>query len=590
MSILASLVRAYDRLPDAPPFGSSEEKISFLISLNGDGTAASPPIDLRTDDKKRTPRLLPVPAAFKRPGVTPRPFFLWDNTAFVLGITSAEGKDAALRHKAFREYHFDVLSSTDDPGLLALVAFLRAWTPDRFVALGWPEEMKDKNVIFCLESDRLSSRFLHCRQAARSLWARLSASGDKTEAICLVTGEKAPISITHPAIKGVRDAQTAGASIVSFNADAYESYGHRQGENAPVSEGAAAAYTTVLNRYLRRGSGHNIQIGDASTVFWADASEADKAVKAETLFAEWFEGPPPDTEVDEDAQAKLVGSRLAQIKAGETLSKIPPDLAEGVRFHVLGLAPNAARLSIRFYYENDFGVLAENYRHYVEDMRIEPADPRDPHPPLWKYLAETAVLGKRENVPPNLAGDWMRAILSGTAYPLTLLSSVLMRLRLDQTVNAPRVAMLKAIIVRNFSREDTPVALQSDYPSKGYQLGRLFAVYERIQTDALGGKVNATVKDKFYGAASAQPRKVFALLERGSANHLSKIGKQSPGRKVNLEKLVGEIMGAMDPAADPFPASLSAEDQALFGLGYYHQRNDFFKSHKDDTASEETAK
>ena len=183
----------------------------------------------------------------------------------------------------------------------------------------------------------------------------------------------------------------------------------------------------------------------------------------------------------------------------------------------------------------------------------------------------------------------MRAILAGTRYPQTVLATVLMRLSADEDVNALRVAILKALLIRNINRKDTPVALKPDYPSKGYQLGRLFAVYERIQSDALGGKVNATIKDKFYGSASAQPRKVFGLLEKGSANHLSKIGKQSPGRKVNLEKLVGEIMGAMDPAADPFPSALSAEDQALFGLGYYHQRNEFFKSSKNGTPVEETA-
>ena len=590
MSILASLVRAYDRLPDAPPFRFSSEKIGFLISLDEKGAVVGLPHDLRGEDKKRTPRQLAVPASFKRPGTTPRSFFLWDNTAYSLGVSKEGGKDAGPRHRAFREYHFDALAEADDAGLKALVAFLETWTPEQFVQLSWPEEMRDQNVIFGLESDRLAKVYLHDRPAAKALWARLSAAGDKTEAVCLVTGEQAPVARLHPAIKGVWRAQSSGASMVSFNLDAFTSYGHDQGDNAPVSEAAAFAYTTALNRFLERDSGHRIQIGDASTVFWADASEADKARQAENLFAELFEGPPPDTRIDGKAKAALVETKLAQIRDGVPLSKVAPELADGVRFHVLGLAPNAARLSIRFYYGNDFGVLGENYRRYVEDMRIEPADPRDPHPPLWKYLAETAVLGKRENVPPNLAGDWMRAILSGTAYPLTLLSSVLMRLRSDQIVNARRVAMLKAIIVRNFSREDTPVALQPDYPSKGYQLGRLFAVYERIQTDALGGKVNATVKDKFYGAASAQPRKVFALLERGSANHLSKIGKQSPGRKVNLEKLVGEIMGAMDPAADPFPASLSAEDQAFFGLGYYHQRNDFFKSHKDDTASEEPAK
>lgn len=589
MSILASLVRAYDRLPDAPPFGFSSEKIGFLISLDEDGTVVGLPLDLRGDDKKRTPRQLFVPQAIKRTaGIAPN--FLWDKTSYVLGVTAGEGKRTADEHAAFVRRHLSDLAGTEDAGLRALAAFLNAWRLERFTELGWPEEMKDQNVVFGLESERRANVFLHDRPAAKALWARLSASGDKTETICLVTGEQAPVARLHPAIKGVWGAQSSGASIVSFNLDAFTSYGHEQGDNAPVSEQAAAAYTTVLNRYLRRDSGHNIQIGDASTIFWADASEADKAREAEDIFAGLFEGGAQEkAKVDEKAQAELVGTRLAQIKAGEPLSKVAPELADGVHFFVLGLAPNAARLSIRFYYENDFKELAENYRRYVEDMRIDPP-PRDGSPPLWRYLVETAVLGKRENIPPNLAGEWMRSILSGTAYPLTLLSNVLMRLRSDQDVNALRVSMLKAIIVRNFSREDTPVALRPDYPNKGYQLGRLFAVYERIQTDALGGKVNATVKDKYYGAASAQPRKVFALLERGSANHLSKIGKQSPGRKVNLEKLIGEIMGAMDPAADPFPASLSTEDQALFGLGYYHQRNDFFKSHKDDTASEEIAK
>ena len=289
-----------------------------------------------------------------------------------------------------------------------------------------------------------------------------------------------------------------------------------------------------------------------------------------------------------EPRLEILGAKLKAIRDGRPLASVAPELAEGVRFHVLGLAPNAARLSIRFYFEDDFGAIAANYQRFLADLLIEPP-PRDGQPALWKYLAETAVLKKRENAPPNLAGEWMRAILAGAHYPQTLLSTVLMRLRTDKDVNALRVAILKAMLIRNNNRKDTPVALKPDYPSKGYQLGRLFAVYERIQSDALGGKVNATIKDKFYGSASAQPRKVFALLDKGSANHLSKIGKQSPGRKVNLEKLVGEIMGAMDPAADPFPSALSAEDQALFGLGYYHQRNEFFKSTKNGTPVEETA-
>jgi CRISPR-associated protein Csd1 len=180
----------------------------------------------------------------------------------------------------------------------------------------------------------------------------------------------------------------------------------------------------------------------------------------------------------------------------------------------------------------------------------------------------------------------MRAILAGTNYPLTLLATLLMRIRADGEVNALRASVLRAVLVRNFNRE-VPVALDPENHNKGYLLGRLFAAYEQAQSAALGRNVNATIKDKFYGAASATPRKVFSLLDRGSANHLSKVGKERPGQRVNLERLIGSIMGMMAPGDDPFPASLNAEEQALFGLGYYHQRSEFFRKSEPAAVGED---
>ncbi|SHO66009.1 CRISPR-associated protein Csd1 [Pseudoxanthobacter soli DSM 19599] len=581
MSILSSLVQAYERLPDAPPFGFSVEKIGFLISLNEDGSVAHV-VDLRDGaGKKKVARLLPVPASFKRPGITPRSFFLWDNTAYVLGVSANEAKGAEARHQAFYDLHMELLEETDDEGLIALRNFISAWSPDDFVKLGWPEEMKDQNIVFALERER-RDRLLHQREAAKAIWERRFADGERTQAVCLVTGQVAPIARLHPAIKGVWGGQVAGGSIVSFNLDAFTSYGHEQGDNAPVSEAAAFAYTTALNRFLERDSGHRIQIGDASVVFWADASDIAAASEAESLFAAFI-----DPGAEDAAASKTVGIQLARIRAGEHLAQVAPDLEAGVRFYVLGLAPNAARLSIRFFFEDSFGALTRNYQRFVSDMHIEPA-PRDGYPPLWRYLRETALLGKSENVPPNLAGEWMRSVLGGTRYPLTLLATVLTRVRADGEVNALRTGILKAILVRNYNRE-APVALDPSNRDRGYLLGRLFAAYEQAQNAALGGKVNATIKDKFYGSASAQPRKVFSLLDKGSANHLSKVGKQSPGRRVNLEKVIGGIMEAMEPGDDPFPPTLSAEEQALFGLGYYHQRNEFFKKPVDAADTGETA-
>jgi CRISPR-associated protein Csd1 len=571
MSILASLVRAYERMTDAPAPGYSVEKIGWVIPLREDGSPAGSPIDLRSGEgKKKAPRQLQVPASYKRPGTTPRSFFLWDNTAFVLGVTAMEGKDAASRHEAFKVFHRDALADETDPGLVAVLRFLVTWMPDRFTELGWPEEMKDQNVVFALDDER-RERFIHDRMAARAAWSRLTAEGAGAEAVCLVTGKTAPVARLHPGIKGVWGGQSSGGSIVSFNKAAFESYGHEQGDNSPVSEYAAFAYTTVLNRFLDRDSGHRIQIGDASTVFWAEAADGETAAAAESAFA-WMIDPA--TADEGRIETGKVGEVLRRLRDGLPADRAVADLA-GVRFHVLGLAPNAARISIRFHVENDFGTIAANHARFVEELRIEPP-PREAPAPLWRYLVETAVLRKRENVPPNLSGDWLRAILAGTPHPLTLLSTVLMRIRAAGDVNALRVGMLKAVLVRNFERE-APVALDPACTDRGYLLGRLFATYEHVQRAALGAKVNATVKDKYYGAASAQPQKVFGLLAAGAANHLSKVGRASPGRRVNLEKRLGTIMDLMDPSGQPFPPHLSAEEQAMFALGYHHQLGDFFR-------------
>jgi CRISPR-associated protein Csd1 len=583
MSILASLAKAYERIPDTPCFGYSQEKIGFVIGLNPDGTVATVAPRGEAEERKKTapPMLVPQPA---KKSVNILPNFLWGNTAYVLGITGREDKKPkrlADEHAAFVRYHLDALKNANDAGLVAFRRFLEVWTPSQFAEPLWPADMKDQNVAFALESDRLRNVYLHDLTTAKVLWTELNAAEDAPKSVCLVTGALGPIARLHPSIKGVWGAQSSGASIVAFNQESFASYGHEQGDNAPISEATAFKYTTALNAFLSKGSRNRIQIADASTVFWADASDATTAEMAESTFGAMFAG------VDEATQASKVGDILKRIRNGQPLREFAPELAEGVRFYVLGLAPNAARLSIRLWFENDFGVLARNYQRFVGEMEVFPP-PRDENPALWKYLLETAVLSKRENVPPNLGGEWMRAILTGTSYPLTLLSTVLMRIRADTGVSALRVKILKALLIRNFKME-APVALDPGNTNKGYLLGRLFAVYEQAQSAALGPRVNATIKDKFYGAASAQPRKVFALLEKGSANHLSKVGKRAPGYRVSLERAIGSIMEQMSPADEPFPASLSAQEQALFGLGYYHQRNEFFKSRKSETNTPEDA-
>lgn len=590
MSLLASLVRAYERLPDAPRYGYSTEKIGFCIVLSPDGSVADV-ADLRDTDKKRSPRMMMVPQAVKRTANI-APNFLWDKSSYVLGVTSEKDlapreddspEQAESRAKAraerlariaeeratFLKRHETWLEKTEDEGLLALARFLASHTPEAFAPPHWPDEVRDQNLVFRLRDER---NFLHERPAARALWARLGAEGASDPQICLVTGNAAPVARLHPSLKGVWGAQSSGASLISFNLDAFASYGHEQGDNAPVSEAAAFAYTTTLNRFLEKDSGHRIQIGDASTVFWADAADAETAVEAESFFGAFF-----DTVSTEKLSTLKIGAQLERIRKGLQLADVAPQLEHGVRFCVLGLAPNAARLSVRFWWESDFGTLTTNYQRFLNDTRIDPP-PREGWPPLWRYLVELAAQGKRENVPPLVAGEWMRSILTSAPYPLTLFTTVLMRIRADGDINALRAAMLRSVLIRNFAKE-VPVALDPGNTNKGYILGRLFAVYEEVQRSALGGNVNATIKDKFYGAASASPQKVFRTLDAGVQNHFAKLRKQSPGRAVNLEKLLISITDLMEPGNDPIPVSLATAEQALFGIGYYHQRADFFRKH-----------
>ncbi|MGO3933640.1 type I-C CRISPR-associated protein Cas8c/Csd1 [Rhodopseudomonas pseudopalustris] len=573
MSALAALVRAYDRMAargEVPPFGYSRTEVGFCVVLDTDGAPAFPPIDLREGTgKRRTGKIfnLPTPLVQRTSGISSN--FLWDKSAYSLGITAGSGKRTADEHEHFKSFHQRLLAGTQDPGLATFLRFLETWTPERFNVLGWQEDIKDANIVFALK-DEYHERLLHQREAAHSIWMDLYTREQASEAQCLLTGEVGRVARSHPPIKGVWGAQSSGAFIVSFNATAFTSYGH---DTAPISEASAFAYTSVLNRFLDRGSGHRLQVGDASTMFWAEATEQAAADAAEQIFASLLA-------VNENTESKKVGALLEKIAQGRPVSDLKPELPPGVRFHVLGLAPNAARLSVRFYIEDDFDVIATRYLRHLQRLRIEPP-PHEPSPSLWRYLIETAVLRKSENIAPNLGGDWLRAILADTPYPLTLLSSVIMRLRVDHDVNALRVSLLKSILIKNFAME-APVALDPDFTDKGYLLGRLFAVYEHIQEAALGRNVNATIRDKYYGAAAAQPRKVFALLGSGAGNHLSKIGKQRPGHRVNLEKAIGAIMDMMDPGDDPFPTSLSDKSQALFTLGYYHQRNEFFR--KSDSA------
>ena len=572
MSILQALAGHYERLVangKAPDYGYSREPVSFAIVLSPGGDAVDV-TDLR-DASGRTPRPclrhhVPRPVTRSSNVVSN---FLWDKTAYTLGVKierdTKQATHADREHATFKKLHEELLRATGDEGLKALRTFLQQWRSENYASLPHADDMLDANIIFRLDGEQ---RFLHQRPAARRIWQCYLTGTDKPPGRCLVSGEMAPIERLHPKIKGVRGAQSSGASVVSFNLDAFASFGKRQGSNAPVSKRAAFAYTTCLNTLLARDSARRIQIGDATTVFWAEApgNEA-RATVAEDLFSMITE-PPTDAE-----EAVKVGDKLSAIAEGKPLSDVEPKLDENTRFCVLGLAPNAARLSVRFWHVDRIGVIARRVGEHWRDLLLDPLPWTTP-PGAWRLLYETAVQRKSANIPPILGGALMRSILTGGRYPRSLLAAVVARMRAEGDITALRAAICKACLARDrrlgFEMEDVPVSLNPKETNQAYRLGRLFAMYEDVQRTALGNNVNTTIKDRYLGAASATPASVFPLLERNSANHLATLRK---GGKAGLaywfEQQIDSIFDGLEGA---FPRSLRLEDQGRFAIGYHHQR------------------
>ena len=388
---------------------------------------------------------------------------------------------------------------------------------------------------------------------------------NQSEIVDLVTGERQPLAVLHPAIKGVAGANTTGANVVSFNFDAAKSFGKEQGGNSPTGTKTAFEYTTALNTLLSKDSRQKMYVGDAVMVFWSERKD-----DFEDAFASFFAEPPKD---NPDLQVEQVS---ALFKSPETGTASFGE--DTTRFYVLGLSPNAARLSVRFWHIGTVAEMAGRFRQYFSDLEIAHGSKEKDHLSLWRLLVSTAVQGKSENIAPNLAGNVMRSILEGLPFPETLLQSVLMRIKADHGITYARAKLIKGFLNRKWKFNNPnqermlTVSLDTKNNNIGYRLGRLFAVLERVQ-EAVNPNINATIKDRFYAAASSAPVTVFGNLMRLAQNHLSKLGKEKPGYRVNLEKQLQEVVDGVVQ----FPAHLSLDDQGQFAIGYYHQRQSFFE-------------
>ena len=570
--ILQALTRHYEDLLSrgeiAAP-GWAPAKISYALCLDADGrlTQIVPTMEEATKGNKTflQPQRMTLPAPVKRASNIDSNF-LWDNASYLLGVDQKGKPERSLAcFRSAAELHRAILNGVDSPAARAILAFFDTWQPQRAAehpALSgqMDETTAGVNLLF-----RVDGRYPQEDAAIREAWQRYQDNGEGgVKMQCLVTGREDVIAAVHPSVKGVKDAQSSGAALVSFNAPAFCSYGHEQNYNAPVGKHAAFAYTAALNHLL--ADRDTVQhVGDTTIVCWAEGAES---IYQTFGVAALFGGEVPGLS-DNDLRAAL--KRLAEGMPCDDLG-VDPDRP----FYILGLAPNAARLSVRFFLRDSFGALMKNVNaHYA---RLEIAGAKYSILPLWALLNATVRDSQKQVPSPVVSVATVRAVFSGTPYPVSLMEAVLLRIRAERNVTWERAAILKAYLAKNYERgsdhsmfsEVTSVQLNEDCNYMPYLLGRLFRVMEEIQLASMGWSVNRSIRDSYFNSAASTPRSVFGKLFSLSNYHLKKLMRDKPGLGKKLGDLESDLAARL---TTPPPARFTQEETICFYLGYYHQCN-----------------
>lgn len=577
--ILHALVDYYEALAAKgkvakPGWGTA--KISYALNIDKQGRLLNLfSLKIPRQKGKKTvevPQNILLPEAPKRTSDIEAQF-LWDNAKYVLGL-DVSGK-AGRSKKCFEtmaQKCQEILADAVGEKATALKAFFATWQPElaheNMLLQPYMEDlMGSANLMFKVDGGSVEQD-----EEIKRAWDSYKSqqATDVAKGICLVTGKTAPVARLHPSIKGLYGAQSSGAALVAFNAPAYESYEHKQGDNAPVSEYAAFAYTTALNTLLSNDRNY-LRIGDMTIAFWAEGADEDN----EDVFGDIFSSA---NEIVKDEDIK---GFFEKVRAGKPFEISDFTVKPDNRFYILGLSPNAARISVRFFFINTFGDFIKNYEKYFREFEIiKPGFDNRVNIPLWQILKETANKNSKDKAAtPLLTGAVLRSILSGTKYPEALYQNTILRAKADQDnpdknitkISRIKAAIMKACLIRNYkyNEEVVTVALNEECKKVPYVLGRLFAVLEDLQEKANPG-INSTIKDRYFNSACANPSMTFPLLTKLANTHLKKISSQK-GTVIYFEKLIGELMNKLEVDDNAMPARLSLPEQGEFVLGYYHQ-------------------
>lgn len=589
--ILAELYNLYQRLSESgegivPAFGWTYVKVAWELDIDDNGRLLSI-IPLTSGSRKgaRASVELVVPQDEQRTSNV-MAYFLRDNAQYLLGIDHDPDGEPSARtirsHAASMRLHEEVLRGVDSPASQAVLKFLSSEPDHELIRTAEGRKFLEGGfAVIRLSGD---CRYLHERPEMAAAWeafleVRLHEAPLGT---CLVTGERSHLARTFPPVSGIPGAQSAGASLVSFNREVFESYGAKQAYNSPISKQVAHGAGEAL-KYLLRDDRHHADIGsksinNTSIIFWADRS----AEQEDALLLRLFDGALP---AEDSCTVEMIKATFSDIQRGRSLQGFDPE----TQYFIVGISPNVGRLAVWFFYSDTLGSIASNYGQYLRDISMDGQGQSS----LGTLLLQTAPLSKRKNderknIPSALLKRCYEAMLCGGRFPASLLYAVLSRMRADHGSNnkldmGQRASLIKACLLRMWryggqeDREgDLTMALNRENDNTGYLLGRLFAVMERAQSAGIG-ETNATIRDRYIGAAAATPARVFPQLFRGLQNSLTAAHKRNAGLCFLLERELDEIVGCQLSGAASLPATLDLEGQGEFYVGYYQERVDLWK-------------
>ena len=579
--ILHSLANYYEQLVEKdekgeiPLLGYNRKKVGYVLLINKNGELLD--IISNTEEKevvsgKKTKivevakeMLVPHFSEKRTSGI--KPYFLCDRGEYILGIKEEN-------FEACKKLHIDLLGQMDSEIAKAVVNFFKKWdikiVNEHSLILEKMSNDKNfvpSNFIFMLDE---GLAYPHEDPAIRRVWESYLQEDSKEDGLCLITGEIRTISRTHPVIKGLlpMGGQASGNSLVGYNAESFKSFGKEQAYNSPVSEFSAFAYTEAANWLLKRENNHMTQLGNTAILFW---SEQRNKVCDDCM--SFFLN-----QTNEDEYIKGVFEHVLK-------GQIPDEMDLESKFYILGISPNAARVSVRFFMQSTFGDFIDNIKRHVGRLEIARPEKSKAYLSPWELAIEIVRDRRKDKPTDDLAVGLLKSVLNNSPYPIALIHGVLTRIKADinssdentakYAISYRRAGIIKAYLLRQNiqEKEMITVALNENWASTSYCLGRLFAVCEKIQEDSNSG--NTTMKSRYFASASATPASIFPSVIK-----LADVYLQKSDYRVYFERLLGSIMNMLEAA--PFPKNLSFEEQNIFILGYYHQRQALFTSKKKE--------